>query len=68
MKKEPDTPRIDELREEYDFSRGARGKYAERYGEGANIVILELGVDAGRSAADQCRLRVQRSDQLRDPG
>ena len=44
MKKEPDTPRIDELREEYDFSRGVRGKYAERYGEGANIVILDPDV------------------------
>ena len=44
MKKEPDTPRIDELREEYDFSRGVRGKYAERYGESANIVILDPDV------------------------
>ena len=41
MKKEPDTRRIDELREEYDFSGGVRGKYAARYGEGANIVILD---------------------------
>ena len=44
MKKEPDTGRIDELREEYDFSGGVRGKYAERYGEGANIVILDPDV------------------------
>ncbi len=44
MKKEPDTGQIDELREEYDFSGGVRGKYAERYGEGANIVILDPDV------------------------
>lgn len=25
---------------EYDFSRGARGKYARRYGQGTNIVAL----------------------------
>ena len=44
MKKESDTVRVDELREEYDFSRGVRGKYAERYGEGTNIVILDPDV------------------------
>ena len=44
MKKEPETVRIDELREEYDFSRGVRGKYAERYAEGANIVVLDPDV------------------------
>ena len=44
MKKEHDTARIDDLREEYDFSRGVRGKYAERYREGANIVILDPDV------------------------
>ena len=44
MKKEPETVRTDELREEYDFSRGVRGKYAERYAEGANIVVLDPDV------------------------
>ena len=44
MKKEPETARIDELREEYDFSGGVRGKYAERYAEGANIVVLDPDV------------------------
>ena len=41
MRKEPDTDRGDELRGEYDFSRGVRGKYAARYSEGANVVILD---------------------------
>ena len=44
MKQEPGTARVDELREEYDFSHGVRGKYARRYGEGANIVILDPDV------------------------
>ena len=44
MKKEPETARIEELREEYDFSRGVRGKYAGRYAEGANIVVLDPDV------------------------
>lgn len=30
--------------EEYDFSKGVRGKYAKRYAEGTNLVILEPDV------------------------
>ena len=36
-------PEEDELRDEYDFSQmkgGVRGKYAERYREGTNVVLL----------------------------
>ena len=29
------------MRDEYDFSRGVRGKYARRYGQNANMVVLE---------------------------
>ena len=29
------------MRDHYDFSKGSRGKYAERYKEGTNIVVLE---------------------------
>jgi hypothetical protein len=28
----------DEMRSHYDFSDGVRGKYAERYSEGASVV------------------------------
>ena len=44
MKKEADKAGADELREEYDFSRGVRGKYAQRYSEGTNIIILDADV------------------------
>jgi len=30
--------------DEYDFSRGVRGKYANRYAEGSNVVVLEPDV------------------------
>jgi hypothetical protein len=30
-----------EMRAEYDFSRGARGKYARRYAQGTNVVVLD---------------------------
>lgn len=41
----------DELRDEYDFSdeelqRGVRGKYAQRYAEGVNLVRLDSDVAA----------------------
>ena len=32
--------RTDEMLAEYDFSKGARGKYAARYAEGTNVVFL----------------------------
>ena len=32
------------MRREYDFSGGAVGKYAERYREGANVVLLDPDV------------------------
>ena len=29
------------MRPEYDFSKGVRGKYFERYQQGTNVVLLE---------------------------
>jgi hypothetical protein len=34
----------DDLREDYDFSQGVRGKYAKRFTEGANVVVLDPDV------------------------
>lgn len=33
-----------DMLEEYDFSRGVRGKYARRYAEGTNVVLLDPDV------------------------
>ena len=33
-----------QMRAEYDFSRGVRGKYARRFAQGANVVVLESDV------------------------
>jgi hypothetical protein len=41
MKKMPKDP---DLLEEYDFSQGVQGKYAKRYAEGTNVVIIEPDV------------------------
>jgi hypothetical protein len=34
------------MRDEYDFSLGVRGKYATRFAEGSNVVVLEPDVAA----------------------
>ena len=33
-----------EMREEYDFSEGVRGKYAARFREGSNVIVLDPDV------------------------
>ena len=33
-----------EILAEYDFSEGVRGKYAARYAEGSNVVVLDPDV------------------------
>ena len=40
MKKEEQTPDDADMLNEYDFSKGVRGKYAERYAAGTNLVVL----------------------------
>ncbi len=41
MKGMPNDP---DMLEEYDFSKGVRGKYARRYAEGTNVVVIEPDV------------------------
>jgi hypothetical protein len=33
-----------EMQDEYDFSKGVRGKYASRYRQGSNVVVLDPDV------------------------
>jgi hypothetical protein len=44
MKKAAKRSTDDEMLPEYDFSKGVRGKYAKRYAEGTNVVLLEPDV------------------------
>jgi Trm5-related predicted tRNA methylase len=39
-----DQSETDEMRPEYDFRGGVRGKYAERYARGTNVVLLDPDV------------------------
>lgn len=42
MKKE--IRKHEDMRSHYDFSGGVRGKYARRYAEGTNVVVLDPDV------------------------
>lgn len=33
-----------EMLEEYDFSKGVRGKYAQRYAKGTNLIVIDPDV------------------------
>ena len=41
MKKSPPKQSTRQLRSEYDFSGGGRGKYADKYRAGNNVVLLD---------------------------
>jgi hypothetical protein len=44
MKKVKTTVRKPDMQAEYDFRGGVRGKYAARFAEGSNVVVLDPDV------------------------
>lgn len=44
MEKEPKDSSDADIMPEYDFAAGVRGKYAKRYSEGSNVVVLDPDV------------------------
>lgn len=58
MKKTPKSSpgrrgRVAEMRTEYDFNGGERGKYAKRFGKGTTMVVLDPDIaDAFPTGAD----------------
>ncbi len=44
MKKEANKSNGQVMRAEYDFSAGVRGKYARRFRQGSNVVVLKPDV------------------------
>ena len=63
MKKAPRSKGDPDMLDEYDFSKGVRGKYAKRYAEGTNVVVLAPDVAAvfpdSQSVNDALRALVQ---------
>ena len=44
--RDSEEPGVDEMRAEYDFSDAVRAKYADRFNEGSNVVVLDPDVAA----------------------
>jgi hypothetical protein len=44
MKKVSKARRDPDMLDEYDFSKGVRGKYVQRFAEGSNVVVLSSDV------------------------
>lgn len=44
MNQSDETEKEDEMRAEYDFSGGVRGKYYKQYMQGTNVVLLDSDV------------------------
>jgi len=44
MNQEPSNERDPEMLDEYDFSGGVRGKYADRFAQGSNVVVIDPDV------------------------
>ena len=44
MSSKKDRVREPEMKDEYDFSGGVRGKYAARFAEGSNVIVLDPDV------------------------
>jgi hypothetical protein len=53
-------PENDGMREEYDFSGSVRGKYADQFAKGSNVVVLDPDVAA------EFKTRQAVNDALRD--
>ncbi len=58
------------MRDEYDFSKGVRGKYAKRYPEGSKAVLLdpEVAKEFPDAAAVNEALRQVLRDRKKDSG
>lgn len=67
----PEQPDPDML-DEYDFSGGVRGKYAERYGAGTNVVMLDPDVAAAfpneRAVNEALREQLETMRKKQQPG
>jgi hypothetical protein len=63
MKKAAKSNRDPDMLDDYDFSSGVRGRYARRYAEGTNVVVLAPDVAAvfpdAQSVNDALRALVQ---------
>jgi len=57
------------MREEYDFSKGVKGKYSERFKEGVNLIVLDPEVAKefpdSKSVNEALRSLIQKSSKTK---
>ncbi len=58
----------DDMREEYDFSEGERGRYAERFSDGSNVVVLDPDVAAAFNSDREVNEVLREVLRRRQPG
>jgi hypothetical protein len=58
----------DDLRPEYDFSGGVRGKYADRFAEGTNVIVLDPDVAKSFKTSKEVNDALRRLKRLADGG
>ena len=56
-----------DMRGEYDFTGGVRGKYAERYAQGTNVVVLDPDVAAAFPTRKAVNDALREQMQQREP-
>jgi len=57
----------DEMRAEYDFSGGVRGKYAKHFAEGASVVVLAPDVAEAFPTSRSVNAALRRIIRARSP-
>jgi hypothetical protein len=67
MKKMRNQSVAEGMRDEYDFKGGIRGKYARRYAQGSNVVVLEPDVAKVFSDSEKVNRSLRAVAGLTDP-
>jgi hypothetical protein len=71
MSQENDRREEDEMRPEYDFRGGVRGKYYKQYVEGTNVVLLDPDVAVvfrdSESVNQALRVIIKAAEHLKQP-
>ena len=55
-----------DMRDEYDFSKGTRGKYAEAFKNGSNVVVLDPDVAKKFKTSEEVNEALRRLDSADD--
>ena len=64
----PSNDQKPEIRPEYDFSGGVRGKYAARYAAGSNVVVLDPDVAAKFPTSEAVNDALRELDAIKKTG